>query len=85
MPLGVLRSYISVLPRLRAEGSLERVGETLIGTGNMEKRHAERALAGWERAAQSAHDARPQMTEEERREYYAETGFFDVEVVEVAP
>lgn len=83
LPLGVLRSYIQVMSRLRAEGSLERVGEALIGAGNMEKRTAERILGQWERAADAGGSERfPKLTEGERREHYVTTGMFEVEVVE---
>lgn len=72
-----------MLPRLRAEGALQRVSETMIGTGNMEKRHAERALSEWDRAATGpvVFDSPLVRTEEERIELYRETGFFQVEIV----
>lgn len=86
-PLCVLRAFIAAMPRLRAERSLERVGETLIGTGNMEKRYAERTLSAWEREASGPTDWQGSplvRSEQERRELYKETGFFEVEVVDEA-
>lgn len=81
MPLAVLRSYIRVLPRVRAEASLTRVSEALVASGNMEKRAAERLLAEWETDAQTGQAYKRHQSEEEHREYLAESGFFDVEVV----
>lgn len=82
MPVALLRSYVLMLPRLRAEVALQAVSETMIGTGSMEKRHAERALNAWERDADGPQEPRPQMTEAERIEYYGSTGLFQVEVVD---
>lgn len=81
-PLCVLRAFITAMPRVRAEASLERVGEALIGAGNMEKRAAERILSGWQRLADAGVERFPQLSELERRELYRETGFFEVEVVD---
>lgn len=82
LPLCVLRSYIDVLPRVRAERALEGVSVALIGAGNMEQRHAERAINDWQREANGPMERAPQLTEEERRELYRQSGFFDVEVVD---
>lgn len=81
LPMGVLSAYVQNLPRMRAEGALEGVSVTMIGTGSMEKRHAERALRDWQREAAGTEPGLPPKTEEEKRELYASSGFFEVEVV----
>lgn len=83
IPLGVVMAYLANLNRLRAEDALQNVSEAMIGTGNMEKRYAERALNDWQREADGPieRDSPLIRTEEERIELYRETGFFQVEIV----
>lgn len=83
MPVALLRSYVTMLPRLRAERALGAVSETMIGTGSMRKQDAERALREWRREAEGPRDWSeiPPKTEQEKQELYAASGFFDVEVV----
>lgn len=79
MPLCVLRSYLRMLPRLRAERALEGVSVALVASGNMRKGDAQDLIGEWQAAAQDGAPRRAQ-TDAQRRDQAARLDF-DVEVV----
>lgn len=79
MPLCVLRAYLKMLPRLRAERSLEGVSVALVASGNMKKGDAQDLIGEWQNAAQDGKPRRA-LTNEQRRDQAARLDF-DVEVV----
>lgn len=81
MPVALLRSYLVMLPRLRAERALQAVSETMIGTGSMEKKHAQKTLKDWQREASGPQRVKKPMSEQELIDMHRSTGFFDVEIV----
>lgn len=51
MPLGVLRAYATMLPRLMAERWLESVAVIQVGTGSVTKESATSTVRSWRRLA----------------------------------
>jgi len=47
MPMRWLNAFIKMLPKLQAEGSVQRVQEEQIGSGMMEKESAEEIWQAW--------------------------------------
>lgn len=81
MPVALLRAYVVMLPRLVAESSLRGLGVALVASGNMRKGDAQGLIGEWQRAADAGRSERPVLSEDERRDLYESSGFFDVEVV----
>lgn len=51
MPISVLRAYMEMAPRLLADGWLQGVAVTMVGTGSMRKADSQRMLGRWQRIA----------------------------------
>lgn len=81
MPLYLFRAYARMLPQLRAEDALMGVSQTMIGTGSMEKRSADRILGDWRYEAEGPRPKVVITSEEDRIAQAGLGGMFDVEVV----
>lgn len=48
LPLGIVRAYSRMIPRLKAEESIEAVRRTGVGTGSLSADASAATIAGWE-------------------------------------
>jgi len=84
IPLCLVRAYIKMIPRLRAEQALNNISEVMLGSGTMEHRAAQGALRDLQMEAQGESSEPRKLTEEERVQAIRSQGLFEVEVVPVA-